>query len=187
VSQGSSGTETITITPAGGYTGTLLMDYNTSNNTALANLCVFARYVTNGYASVQVVGTTAETTTLAFDANAADCAAAAPVGSKPLHKPGATKTASNSGTNPAPFTVAFAGLLLAGFLGRRSRKFLTMAGAIVLLAVAMTISSCGGNSSNNNNMTNSNPLAGTYTITIAGMDSVTSSITATTSFTFVIQ
>jgi subtilase family serine protease len=186
VSQGGSGDETITITPAGGYTGTLLMDYNTSNNTALANLCVFARYVTNGYASVQVVGTTAETTTFTFDANAADCDAAAPVGSKPLHKLGATKTSSNSGTNPAPFTVAFAGLLLAGFLGRRSRKFLTMTGAIVLLAVALTISSCGSGSSNNNTPPITNPPAGTYTITITGMDSVTSSISAQTSFTFVI-
>jgi subtilase family serine protease len=188
VSRGSSGNETITITPAGGYTGTVWMNYNTSNNTALANLNVCADYVNSeGYATLQIVGTAAQTTTLTFDTNASDvnCAVAAPAGGKPLHRLGATKTVSKTGTNPAPFTVAFAGLLLAGFLGRRSRKFLTMAGAIVLLAVALTISSCGG--SNNNNTANSNPPAGTYTITITGQDSVTSSITAQTSFTFIIQ
>jgi subtilase family serine protease len=188
VSQGGSGNETITITPAGGYTGTVWMNYNTSNNTALANLNVCADYVNSeGYATLQIVGTAAQTTTFTFDTNASEvtCQAASPVGGKPLHRLGATKTASKNGTNPAPFTVAFAGLLLAGFLGRRSRKFLTMAGAIVLLVVALTISSCGGGSSNNT--TNSNPPAGTYTITITGMDSVTSSITAQTSFTLVIQ
>jgi subtilase family serine protease len=188
VSQGSSGKETITITPAGGYTGTVLMNYTTSNNTALENLNVCATNVHDGYASLQIVGTSAETTTFTFDTNASAlyCEAASPVGSKPLHKPGATKTASNSGTNPAPFTVALAGLLLAGFLGRRSRKFLTMTGAIALLVVALTTSSCGG-SSNSNTTPPTNPPPGTYTITITGQDSVTSSITAQTSFTFVIQ
>jgi subtilase family serine protease len=189
VSRGSSGNETITITPAGGYTGTVWMSYTTSNNTALANLNVCADYVNSeGYATLQIVGTAAQTTTFTFTTNASDvtCQAASPVGGKPLHKLGATKTASNSGMNPAPFTVAFAGLLLAGFLGRRSRKFLTMAGAIVLLAVALTISSCGGGNSSGTTTTSSNPPAGTYTITIIGQDSVTSSITAQTSFTFVI-
>jgi hypothetical protein len=164
------------------------MNYNTSNNTALANLNVCATYVHNGYATLQIVGTTPETTTLTFDTNASDvnCAAASPAGGKPLQKPGAIKTASNSGTSTAPFTVAFAGLLLAGFLGRRSRKFLTMAGAIVLLAVALTISSCGGNGGGGGG-SNSNPPAGTYTITITGMDSVTSSINAQTTFTLTIQ
>jgi subtilase family serine protease len=189
VSRGGSGNETITITPAGGYTGTVLMNYTTSNDTALANLNVCATYVHNGYATLQIVGTTAETTTLTFDtdASAVNCDAASPTGGKPLHKPGGTKIASNSGANPAPFTIAIAGLLLAGFLGRRSRKFLTMAGAIFLLAAAMTISSCGGSVSGGGGGSNSNPPAGTYTITITGWDSVTSSITNTTNFTLVIH
>jgi hypothetical protein len=52
--------------------------------------------------------------------------------------------------------------------------------------VALTISSCGGGNSSGTTTTSSNPPAGTYTITIIGQDSVTSSITAQTSFTFVI-
>lgn len=183
VSQGSSGAETITITPAGGYTGTVLMNYNTSNNTALANLCVFVRYLTNGYASIQIVGTSAEQMTLTFDTNASDCYAAAPAGSTPLRILSGTKISKNNAPNPAPLGVAFAGLLLAGFLGRHSRKFRTMAGVIVLLAVALTVSSCGSNSTNSP----PNPSSGSYTITITGMDSVTSTITAQTSFNFVIQ
>ena len=188
VSQGSSAAETITITPAGGYTGTVLMDYSTSNNTALANLCVYARYVSNGYASIQVIGTTAETTTITFDTKASDCYAAAPVGSTPLQKPGGTKLSKNNAPNPAPLGVAFAGLLLAGFLGRRSRIFRTMAGVIVLLIATLAVSSCGSSSSNNSgSSTTTNPAKGTYTITLTGHDSATSSITAQTTFTLTIQ
>jgi hypothetical protein len=182
LSQGSSAAETITITPAGGYTGILLMNYNTSNNTALANLCVYARYVTNGYASIQVVGTTAETTTLTFDTNASDCYAAAPAGSTPLRILSGTKMSKNNAPNPAPLGVAFAGLLLAGFLGKHSRKFHRIAGLIVLLVAILAVSSCG-NSSNSA----MNPTSGTYTITLTGHDSVTSSITAQTTFTLTIQ
>jgi hypothetical protein len=182
LSQSSSAAETITINPVGGYTGEVLMNYNTSNNTALANLCVYAQYVTNGYASIQVVGTTAETTTITFDTKASDCYAAAPVGSTPLRILSGTKISKNNAPNPAPLGVAFAGLLLAGFLGRRSRMFRTMAGVIVLLLATLTVSSCG-NSSNSP----TNPLTGTYTITLTGHDSVTSSITAQTTFTLTIQ
>jgi len=182
LSQGSSAVETITITPAGGYTGIVLMNYNTSNNMALANLCVYARYVTNGYASIQVVGTTAETTTLTFDTNASDCNAAAPAGSTPLRIQSGTQHSKNNAPNPAPLGVAFAGLLLAGFLGRHSRKFRTIAGMIVLLVATLAISSC--NNSSNSPM---NPTTGTYTITLTGHDSVTSTITAQTTFTLTIQ
>jgi hypothetical protein len=157
------------------------MDYNTSNNTALDNLCVYARYVSNGYASIQVIGTTAETTTLTFDTNASDCYAAAPAGSTPLQKPGGTKMSKNNAPNPAPLGVVFAGLLLAGFLGRHSRKFRTMAVLIVLLAATLAVSSCSSSNSP------TNPLTGTYTITLTGHDSVTSSITAQTTFTLTIQ
>ena len=39
VTRGSSGNENITITPSGGYTGTVLLNFSTSNDSALANLC----------------------------------------------------------------------------------------------------------------------------------------------------
>src|ERR1039458_2109075 len=103
------------------------MDYNSSNNTALANLCVYANYVNSaGYATLQIVGSTAETMTLTFDTNASHCYAAAPAGGTPLRILSGTKMSKNN----AP-----------------------------------------------------NPTSGTYTITLTGHDSVTSSITAQTTFT----
>ncbi len=76
VSQGSSSPSTITVTPAGGYTGTVLINItNTSNNTALSNLCYsFTTTSSSGQGSVAVSAAAPMTTTLTLDANASDCA-----------------------------------------------------------------------------------------------------------------
>jgi len=74
--------------------------------------------------------------------------------------------------------------LLAGFLGRYSRKFRAMAGAIALVAIGLAISGC--NSVSGTSV--SNPAKGTYTITVTGQDASSATIpTATAKFTFVIQ
>jgi len=193
VAQGSSGSSTITVLPAGGYTGTVYLAItNTSNNTALANLCYgFTTTLSNGDGSVTVSGTTAVTTQLTFDTNASDCVSAAVVkGRTPgMHRLFAVKTAKNStpsGPNPAPMAVAFAGLLLAGFLGRSSRKFRTMAGLIALLAVGLAISACGGGGSGTPPPP-PDPAKGTYTISIGGQDSATATINASTTMTLTID
>jgi disulfide bond formation protein DsbB len=186
VTQGTSGNETLTITPAGGYLGTVLLQFNTSNNNALANLCYgFTTTLSNGDGSVAVTGTSAVTTQFALDTLATDCGAAPAPGGKSFHRLGGAKTtAKNNGPSPVPLGVAFAGLLLAGFLGRRSRKLHTIAGLIALLAASLAISACGSQT-----VTNSvpNPPKGTYTITVVAQDSVTSTITAQTTFKFTIQ
>jgi hypothetical protein len=192
VTQGNSGTETLTVTPAGGYTGTVLLnfDFGTSGDNTLANLCYnFASTDSNGDGTVTVTGTAAASTQLIFDTNASDCASAAPrtIGGQPLHRLHKTNSAANHGTNrtnPAPMAVAFAGLLLVGFMGRYSRKFSALAGLVALVAIGLTVSACGGGSSNT---TVPNPPKGTYTATVTGQDSVTATITGTTTFTFVIQ
>jgi subtilase family serine protease len=193
IAQGSSGNETITVTPGGGYTGTVDISFDTSNDNALGSLCYeFTPNMnqTTGDGEVPITGTTAQTTTLNLDANAADCATAEAIaasGKKPfksLHSNGALKTASNSGKpGPLPMTIAFAGLLLVGFLGRGSRKLRGMAGLLLLATVGLALSACGG-VVNSNGL--SNPSAGTYTVTVTGTDEATSSITGTTTFTFVI-
>jgi subtilase family serine protease len=188
VSQGSSGTETLTVTPAGGYTGTVLLDYTTSNNSALANLCVTAPSVSGGYAAVTVSGTSAVPTTLNFVTNASACAASQNVVSYALHAMNMTTPTERKGPNPAPLGEAFAGLILAGIIGRRSRKFRTMVGLVLLLVATLTISSCGGGTPPPPTTTPpANPAKGTYTITISGHDSVTSTIVGSTSFTLTIN
>ncbi len=187
VAQGSQGTEIITVTPSGGYTGTVLLTVNLPN--ALNNLCGgFANSDGNGNGNVIVSGTAPVATQMVLDTNASNCAQAVPSkgGSPSSRRLGRTSTARNdSGTNPAPLGVALGGLLLAGFLGRYSRKFHTMAGLIALLAVGLALSACGGVYNNMN--TFSNPPAGNYTLTVVGTDSVTSAITSQTTFTFVIH
>jgi subtilase family serine protease len=194
VAQGSTGTETLTITPSGGYTGTVWLTFDTSNDTALGNLCYeFTTMLNNDYGSVVVSGTSAVQTQLQLITNAATCGAVSPRtgGGQQFHRLGAAKTAKNSGANPAPLGLAFAGLLLAGFLGRYSRKFHGMAVLIALLAVGLAVSACGGGS-NGGTTTVTNPPKGTYTITVFAQDSVstcpgTSCISGQTTFTFTID
>jgi hypothetical protein len=189
VARGNSAPSTITVTPASGYTGTVDLSFDTSNDTALQNLCYeFTNQLSNGDGSVTVSSaTTAVTTQLLFDTNAADCVSAAAVeksGKRPLHILHPVNSARNNGSNSAPLTVAFAGLLLAGFLGRYSRKFRSLACVIALLAVGFAVSACGGGSSSS---TPSNPPKGTYTITLTGQDSATATINASTKFTLTID
>jgi hypothetical protein len=187
VAQGKSGTSTITITPAGGYTGTVDLSFDTSNDNSLANLCwAFTNTSTSGVGTASITSAAAVTTSLTLDTNASDCSTGAAQrtgGKQPLHMLRGVNTSRNSGTNPVPGAAAFAGLLLAGFLGRYSRKFRATAGVIALVAVGLAISGCNSVSGGV-----SNPPKGTYTITVTGQDSSSATIpSATTKFTFVIQ
>ena len=186
VAQGSQGTESLTITPSGGYTGTIELNFDTSNDTALANLCIFSGTGLNSDGSASITGTTPLTGQLTVDANAIDCSATAAgkKGAHALHRIGATKTSQNRAPNPAPLGIAFAGLLLAGFMGRHSRKFRGLAAIIGLLALGLGLSACGSGSVNT---TIPNPPKGTYTITFTGQDSTTPSISASGSFTLKID
>jgi subtilase family serine protease len=192
--QGSSSPSTITVTPAGGYTGTVLIGItNTSNNNALSNLCFsFTTQLSSGQGSMAVSSTTAATTQLTFDANASDCASTTGASKPGLHSLRSLRGNSISrgpgprqAPNRLPAEVAFAGLLLAGFLGRYARKFRSAAWIIVLASAGLAMSACGGSSSSSTTVPN--PPKGTYTITLTGTDSVTASITTTTTLTLTID
>jgi subtilase family serine protease len=188
VAQGSSGSSTITVTPSTSpaYTGTVELSADSSNDTALANLCLGFTTPTGTGGSVAVTGTAAVTTQLTFDTNASDCAsgAIAKGGNHAMHRLGPVKTSQNDTPSRAPLAVAFAGLMLAGFMGRSSRKLRNLAAVIGLLAIGLGLSACGSSSSST---TIADPPKGTYTITVTGQDSTTATITATTTFTLVID
>jgi len=188
VSQGSSGNEAITVTPGGGYTGTVDVSFDTSNDNALANLCYnFTPNINSaGDGTVPITSTTAGTTTLTLDTNASDCnstAAIAKSGKHALRMLHARSIAKGNGGNPLPLTVAFAGLLLVGFLGRSSRKLRGLAGLILLAGVGLAVTACGSSVTD----TISNPPKGTYTITLSGVDSAGSIQATPVTFTFVIN
>ncbi len=193
VAQGSSGNETITVTPGGGYTGTVNLTFDTSNDSALRNLCwLWSNQNSAGNGTVAITGTAAVATTLTLDANAADCVPGAAVQKsgmhpfKALNSTAGANTVTNTGAqkgSPLPLTVAFAGLLLVGFMGRASRRLRGLAAILLLAAVGLAVTACG--SSVNKNF--SNPPPGTYIVTVTGQDTATSTITGTTTFTFVIN
>jgi subtilase family serine protease len=192
VKQGTQGTQTLTITPAGGYTGTVNLTYTTSNNTALQNLCVLAGSGITGSGSM-AVGTSATMGQIIIDTKASDCVTAAlsqgPGRNLRLipRASGSVRPSTNAPkkSKSLPIGMAFAGLLLAGSLGRSSRKLRQMACVVALASLGLALSACGGTSSNT--PTVSNPAKGTYTITFSGQDSVTSTINAQQSFTLVIN
>ncbi len=192
VSQGSSGASTITVTPAGGYTGTVDLNFTTSNNTALTNLCYsFTTNVTSGGGSVAVTDATkAVTTQLTLDANAADCSTTPTGGAingwRRFNVAHSQTSSRNTGTSPVPAGLAFAGLLLVGFLGRSSRKLRNLVLVMALGAAGFALTACGS-SVNNGITTVTNPPKGTYTITLTGTDSLTTTNTANTTFKFVIN
>ncbi len=192
VSRGSTGTSTITVTPSGGYTGTVYLTFSTSNDNALQNLCYgFTTTLNNGDGSVAVTGTAATTTQLSLDTNASDCATGAAVKGTGMHAfktRNATRNALRASTpapakSPLPLGAALAGLIIAGVMGRGSRKLRSLACVIALAAVGLAMTACGGASS----ATVPNPPTGTYTITVTGADSATATNTATTTFTLTIN
>ncbi|HEY2859588.1 MAG TPA: protease pro-enzyme activation domain-containing protein [Terracidiphilus sp.] len=189
VTQGNTGTSTITVTPAAGYTGTVVLniDFGSADST-LGNLCYsFTTMDNNGNGTVQVTGASAVTTSLSLDTNASDCAATAAVKKPGTHLMRLRSGATHAGNQPhgsLPAGLAFAGLLLVGFLGRHSRKLRNLACVLALVAIGFAVSACGssgGGSSNND------PPKGTYTGTVTGTDSVTSTITAKSTFSFTIN
>jgi subtilase family serine protease len=189
VKQGSSGTETVTVTPSGGYTGTVDLSYVTSNDTALANLCVFASTGLNSDGSI-AVGSSAVQGQITVDTNASDCVGTTVgiVKGRGLRLIPHTKGLMSQNnvprkSNPLPAGIALAGFMLAGFLGRSSRKLRNLACVIALASLGLMMSACGGTSGN----TVSDPAKGSYMITFTGMDSANNALTSQSVFTLTIN
>ena len=168
VSQGSTGTSTITVTPANGYTGTV--SFAVSSATAVSNLCAIS------VGSAMVSSATPATATLTIGTSASTC-----VTTGARHGLAMTTSAPASGSR---MTFAYAGLLplfcLAG-LGRRRRAWRLAALSLCMLSGALWLSGCGSNSSS----ANAAPK-GAYTLTVTGTDN-TAHLTSSTTFTLTID
>lgn len=198
VSQGSKGTETISVTPQNGYNGTLelAIDFG-SDDTTLQNLCVaFATTNTQGFGTLAVSGTSALTTTLVLDTNPSDCSttgASVNTGTRAFKNIPHGKAATNKSSNPVPAAVTLAGLLLAGFFGRRRRFMRNLVAVLAIAAAGLAISACGGGSSSSSSSGGTgsvklSPPKGTYTGTIFAEDQSNASIASQPiTFTFTID
>ncbi len=193
VKQGSAQKETVTVTPSGGYTGTVNLRYATSNDAALANLCVLIGTGLNTNGSASVSSASVVTGQITIDTNATDCTSATGgvlkgQGLRVLpHVKATTIIASDKHprrSNPIPVGFALAGLLFAGFLGSSSRKLRQIACALALVSLGLVMSACGGVSKRS---TVQDPPKGTYTITFTGTDSTNTALSSQSSFTLVIN
>ena|SRR5215469_7902493 len=185
ITAGNPGASTVTITPQNGYTGTVV--WTVSSSPALTNGCF-------SIANTTVSGTTAVAATLTVNTVASACPAPAFVGAGidlPNIPGGAPQT---YGKDPTPFValqanqagMAMVGLLFIGLLGRRCRRFATLATLWILAAIGLAASGCAGAASM---PPPSSPTAarGSYAVTIVGADTMTPSITASTALTLTID
>lgn len=181
VSQGSSGGSTVTVTPSGGYTGTVTFNVTTTS-TALQT---YGCYNVN---NATVSGTSPVTTTVSVYTSSADCSGTASRKHANLHRfTGRAVAPSHPAPTPSktlPIGLgALAGVLLLGM--RRRAKWITTLGCLLLLAGAGLAIGCGSSSSSSS--TSNDVPTGTYTLSVVGTDSMTSTITANTSFTLTVD
>jgi subtilase family serine protease len=197
IKRGSQQSETLTVTPKNGYTGTVNLGYATSNDTSLANLCVLVGTGLNSDGSATVGSSTPITAQITIDTNATDCVSNPTTGGvlkgrglKVVPRIKGTAAAAMTGkrlpgkNSPLAPEIAFAGLFMAGLLGRRSRKLRQLSCVIALMSIGLALSACGGTTGTTRL---SDPPKGTYTITFTGTDSANTALTSSSSFTLVIN
>jgi Predicted protease len=182
VAVGSSGTSNITVTPVNGYTGTI-------NWTLYAPTAFSGCYtIGNSSSTTTVSGAAPVSATLTVFTSASDCSNASVSGSGS----GAKRRFANStqqtahGKAPArPFSpgtgtgIALGGLFFCGLLGGRSRKIRLFLALGVISVATLSTFGCSSNSSTTTTTTgNQSAAAGTYVLTVSGVDSATGSTIA---------
>lgn len=180
---GSSGTSTITVTPAGGYTGTVA--WTITSSPSITNACYTLP-------SAVVTGTTAATATLTIQTSSTSCTS----GTSFMARLGAGNIASASAPQQPshsrlPEGIALTGLLVTGYFGRRSRKLKGLVAMGLLMVGGLSLTGCSGGTSNNSGgtttITTTNATKNVYTLTIKGTDTTTSTITASTTLTLTVD
>lgn len=179
VTQGSSGSTTVTVTPSGGYAGTV--NWTAVSSPTLSNACF-------KIASVAVSSTAAVTTTLTISTSASSCA------SNSLTLGSGTSAAASqppalSHRPSQGFGVALAALVVLGFFRRRARRVRPLLACVFLGVLALAATGCGGGGSVSSASTTTSTYAtkGTYTITLTGKDATNSALTASTTFKLTIN
>jgi subtilase family serine protease len=203
---GGSGTSTATVTPSGGYTGTVDFSLSTTSTYlqnyacyTLANATVSSTAAVTGTLTVYLGATTcASVATSGKNIYAFHAAAATAIGSN-----AASRTSSASGVDAA--ALGGAGLLFAGLIGWRLRRTRALLVVLAMAALGLALTGCGGTSSSSSSsaakgfVVSLSPAAltisagtsgvptGSYSITVEGADSSTSSINSTASLALTVD
>jgi hypothetical protein len=179
-----TGTSTVTVAPLSGYTGQV--EFTLSSSSSLTNFC----YAVDPVAAYNGAATKPLSSTLTIGQGTACSGGSTITGASGMKRIGSTNV-SHQDTKPLPWRrpaeTALAGLLLgAVLLPRRLRRMPSLLGVVLLGTVAMGLSGCGG-SGNSSTTTTSTNTTQTYTMTLTGVDSVTSSITSSTTFSVTVH
>jgi subtilase family serine protease len=167
---GQSGSSTITVTPTGGYTGTIA--FSVSAPASLTNSC----YDTT---SAVVQSTSPGTGSVTIYTSASDCASAGRQSllSSATHSSLKERSEGMTPGQPATALCIFAAVTVFGFARRRSRVFL----CITITFAFLCASGCG---SGGQDSKSAEP--GTYTITVVGNDAA-NSVSNSTTFQLVVK
>jgi hypothetical protein len=182
IKNGGTGSTQITVTPSGGYNGRVVWSLAvTGGSTTSLTAC---------YGINSLTVSNVSTTQLTLGVGTA-CNSALPSergAFRPLVR-GAGAKAQWSG---ASSTAVYAGLLVVGlFVGRRRRVRVSLLMVIVMLTVVGAgLTGCGSGSSTSASTATPPPQAAStasYSLTLTGMDSVNTGITASTTFTLAVN
>jgi len=196
---GGSGSTTVTVTPSGSYTGTV--DFTLSSTSS-----DIQNYACYSISSATISSTTAVAETLNIYTGVANCTGTS-IQSGKVHafKSGTTTKISSNPMSPI-IEAGFGslGLLMAGLVGWRFRKFRGYLCVLALMVMGFGLSGCGGGSSSSSSSTKGFTMTvssssitvsagtsgiskGSYTLTLVGTDSSSSSLTATKTLTLVVD
>ena len=183
VAAGATGTSTLTVTPVSGYKGTVDLTYSTPST--------FTGCLAASNAAPTV--STATTVTITAYTSSTNCVSTA---TRHILAKSASTAAANTGSDgplrrsreyPVEAALVLAGL---GLLGRKRKAWpLTVVLVLGGLGTLTVLSGCGSKSTSttSTNTSTATAAAGTYTITLIGTDSSNSSLTASTTFSLVVQ
>jgi hypothetical protein len=184
----------VTVTPSGGYTGTVDLSLSTSST-------YLQDYACYDISNAKVSGTSAVNETLTLYTGTANCSSAS-VQRGRVHAFHRAIVAKISFNPMLPISVpASIGLILAGVVGWRFRRIRVLSCMLALAALGLALSGCSTSSSSSSKKFSlsvspssvtvsagtSGIPTGSYTLTIDGEDNSNSSLTATTTMTLVMD
>jgi hypothetical protein len=177
VSNGSTATTQVTVTPAGGYSGNVFWSLSISGTPSMSACYWLSPLLVNGASTAQLkigVGS-ACSTAVASDRTAVQQATNSEI---PVRRHSRSAAA------------VYAGLLLCGVAARRRRLLRRgLLGVAIFAVVGLGLTGCGGSggSGGGNVQGNNSTPPANYTVTLRANDSVVSSITASTTFTLTVN
>lgn len=175
VSQGDATAAQITVTPTLDYRGyvgwSISSDDKSGTLTLYGSFCLSPLQVTSGS---PVSGT------LTIYTESTVCPNGTPI-VQSVHSGAQKTTKPSTPIQPAGLAAGLAGLLLAGFIGYRSRKLRLLAVMIAIVSFGFGLSGCSSSSASNR------VAKGSYNVTLTGTDTTGLGSTAAVNFTLVVK